>query len=147
MKMTLVKVISSWLCATGVAVISSYCILTPNNGTAAGQKKAAQVASRVSKRGTIAEYKPTNRHSSAVKKTTIAKVAKEIKIPKCVPNPIYAPFTNALNNLTEELADIVKDGKIELENGFALMKNDGMPSRRFLEEYTTVGMGGVAMGD
>ena len=103
MKMTLINVTSSWLCATGVAVISSYCILTHNNGTADGQKKAEQVAYRVSKSGTIAEYKPTNRHSSAVKKTTtakVAKIAKEIEVPKFVPNPIYAPFTNALNNLT-----------------------------------------------
>ena len=147
MKMTLVNVTSSWLCATGVAVISSYCILTHNNGTAADQKKAAQVAYRVSKRGTIAEYKPTNRHSSAVKKTTTAKVAKEIKIPKFVPNPIYAPFTNALNNLTEELADIAKDGKVELADGFALLKKDGKPTIQFPEEYTNVGIGGVAMGD
>jgi len=150
MKMTLVKVISSWLCATGVAVISSYCILTHNKGTASGQKKAEQVAYRVSKRGTIKEYKPTNRHSSAVKKTTtarVAKVEKVIEVPKFVPNPIYAPFTNALNNLTEELADIAKDGKVELANGFALMKKDGKPTILFPEEYTNVGIGGVAMGD
>ena len=150
MKMTLVKVISSWLCATGVAVISSYCILTHNKGTAGCQKKAEQVAYRVSKRGTIKEYKPTNRHSSAIRKTTMAKVAKvekEIEVPKFVPNPIYAPFTNALNNLTEELADIAKDGKVELANGFALMKKDGKPTILFPEEYTNVGIGGVAMGD
>ena len=63
MKMTLVSVTSSWLCATGVAVISSYCLMTHSNGTAADQKKAAQVAYRVSRRGTIPEYKSTNRHS------------------------------------------------------------------------------------
>ena len=142
MKMTLVNVTRSWLCVTGVAVISSYCILTHNNGTA-----TEQVARRVSQRGTIAEYKPTNRHSSAVKKTTTAKVAKEIKIPKFVPNPIYAPFTNALNNLTEELADTVKDGSVELANGFALMKKGGKPTLRFPDEYINVGIGGVAIGD
>lgn len=149
MKMTLVSVTSSWLCATGVAVISSYCILTHNNGTATDQKKAEQVAYRVSKRDTISEYKPKNRHSSAVKKTTTAKVAvaKEIKIPKFVLNPIYAPFINALNNLTEELADVAKDGSVELANGFALMKKDGKPTLRFPEEYTNVGIGGVAIGD
>jgi len=147
MKMTLLSVTSSWLCATGVAVISSYCILTHNNGTAGGQKKAEQVAYRVSKRGTISEYKSTNRHSSAVKKTTTAKVAKEIKIPKFVPNPIYAPFTIALDNLTEELADNAKDGSVELANGFALMKKDGKPTLRFPEEYMNVGIGGVAIGD
>ena len=43
MKMTLVSVTSSWLCATGVAVISSYCIMTHSHGTAADQKKAARV--------------------------------------------------------------------------------------------------------
>ena len=37
MKMTLVSVTSSWLCATGVAVISSYCILA-NGGVAIGDE-------------------------------------------------------------------------------------------------------------
>ena len=146
MKMTLVSVTSSWLCATGVAVISSYCLMTHSNGTAADQKKAAQVASSISRRGTIPEYKPTNRHSSAVKKTTTATVAKEIKLPKFVPNPIYAPFTNALEKLMEELADAAKDGKVELANGFTLMKKDGKPTLKFPEEYTKVGIGGVAIG-
>ena len=146
MKMTLVKVISSWLCATGVAVISSYCILT-HGGAAGNQKKAEQVACRISKSGTIPEYKSTNRHSSAVKKTTTAKVAKEVTIPKFVPNPIYTPFTNALNKLTEELVDIAKDGKVELVNGLALVKKDGKPTIQFPEEYTKVGIGGVAIGD
>ena len=147
MKMTLVSVTSSWLCATGVAIISSYCILTHNNGTAADQKKAAQVASSISKRGTVPEYKPTKRHSSAVKKTTTAKVVKEIKIPKFVPNPIYAPFTNALNRLVEDVADLAKDGNVELENGFVLANKDGKPTLKFPEEYTNVGIGGVAIGD
>ena len=147
MKMTLVSVTSSWLCATGVAVISSFCIMTHNNGTAADQKRAVQVARRVSERGTVSEYKPTKKYSSAVKKTTTAKVVKEIKIPKFVPNPIYAPFTNALNNLTEDLADIAKDGKVELANGFALTNTNGMPTLKFPEEYTNVGIGGVAIGD
>ncbi len=147
MKTTLVSIVSSWLCATGVAVISSYCITTHSNGTAANQKKAVQVANRISKRGTVSEYKPTNRHSSAVKKTTTAAVVKEIKLPTFVPNPIYAPFTNALNKLTKELADIAKDGEVELANGFALTKKDGKPTLRFPEEYTNVGIGGVAIGD
>ena len=146
MKMTLVSVTSSWLCATGVAVISSYCILT-HGGAAGNQKRAEQVACRISSRGTIPEYKPTNRHSSAVKKTTTAKVAKEITLPKFVPNPIYAPFTNALNNLTEELSDAAKDGSVKLVNGFVLMKKDGKPTLKFPEEYTKVGIGGVAIGD
>ena len=72
MKMTLVSVTSSWLCATGVAVISSFCIKTHSNGTAADQKRAVQVARRVSERGTVSEYKPTKKYSTAVKKTTTA---------------------------------------------------------------------------
>ena len=147
MKMTLIKVTSSWLCATGVAIISSYCILTHNNGKADGQKKAEQVARRISKSGTVPEYKSASRHSSAVKKTTTAKVAQEIKIPKFVPNPIYVPFTNELNNLTEELAGIAKDGSVKLVNGFVLMKKDGKPTLKFPEEYTKVGIGGVSIGD
>ena len=148
MKMTLVSVTSSWLCATGVAVISSFCIMTHSNGTAADQKRAVQVARRVSERGTVSEYKPTKKYSSAVKKTTTAKVVKkEIKVPKFVPNPIYVPFTDALNNLTEVLADNAKDGEVELANGFALMNKDGKPTLRFPEEYTNVGIGGVAIGD
>ena len=146
MKMTLISITKSWLCATGVAIIASYCILT-HNGTINGKSKAEQVASRICKDGTVSEYKSKNRHSSAVKKTTKAKVEKEIKIPKYVPNPIYTPFTNALSELTEELADIAKDGNVELANGFALMKKDGKPTLRFPEEYTNVGIGGVAIGD
>ena len=146
MKMTLVSVTSSWLCATGVAVISSYCILT-HGGAAGNQKRAEQVACRISSRGTIPEYKSTNKHSSAVKKTTTAKVAKEITLPKFVQNPIYSPFTNALNKLTEELADAAKDGNVKLVNGFVLMKKDGKPTIQFPEEYTKVGIGGVAIGD
>ena len=130
MKMTLVSVTSSWLCATGVAVISSYCIITHNNNTVGSREKAAEVANRISKRGMVPEYKSTKRHSSAVKKTTTAKVVKEIKIPKFVPYPIYTPFTNALNKLTKELADIAKDGEVELANGFALTKKDGKPTLR-----------------
>ena len=147
MKMTLLSVTSSWLCVTGVAVISSYCIMTHSNGTVADQKKAEKVASSISRLGTISEYKPTKRHSSAVKKTTTAKVVKEIKVPKFVPNPIYVPFTDALNNLTEVLADNAKDGEVELANGFALTNKNGKPTLRFPEEYTNVGIGGVAIGD
>ena len=147
MKTTLVSIVSSWLCATGVAVISSYCITTHSNGTAANQKKAVQVANRISKRGTVSEYKPTNRHSSAVKKTTTAAVVKEIKLPTFVPNPIYTPFTNALNRLAEDVAETVKDGNVELVNGFTLMKKGGKPTLKFPDEYTKVGIGGVAIGD
>ena len=147
MKMTLVSVTSSWLCATGVAVIASYFILTHGNGAATSQRKAERVACRVSKSGTIAEFKPSARHSSAVRKTTSAKVAAEIRIPKYVQNPIYVPFTNELDRLTEELVDIAKDGKVDLENGFVLMNSNGRPTLSFPEEYTRVVVGGVAIGD
>jgi hypothetical protein len=130
-----------------VAIISSYCILTHNNGTVGDKKKAEQVAYRVSKRGTIPEYKPANRHSSAIKKTTTASVAKEIKLPTFVPNPIYTPFTNAVNKLTEEMAGIAKGGEVRLKNGFSLLNKNGKPTIVFPEAYTNVCIGGVAMGD
>ena len=145
MKMMLISVMKYWLCATGVAIIASYCILT-HNGTVNGQSKAEQVASRISKDGTTAKYKSKNRHSSAVKKTTKAKVEKEIKIPKFVPNPIYTPFTNAVNNLTEEIAGIAKGGEVKLKGGFTLLDKNGKPTLVFPEAYTNVCIGGVAMG-
>jgi len=146
MKMALISVKSSWLFATGVAVIANYCILT-HNGTVNGQSKAEQVAFRISKDGTNSKYKSKNRHSSAVKKTTTAKVVKEIKIPKYVQNPIYTPFTNAVNKLTEEMADIAKGGEVRLKNGFSLLNKNGKPTIVFPEAYTNVCIGGVAMGD
>ena len=147
MKTTLVSVVSSWLCATGVAVISSYYIITHNNNTVGGREKAAEVANRISKRGTVPEYKSTKRHSSAVKKATTAKVVKEIKKPKFVANPIYIPFTNALNKLTEDAAEIAKNRKVALKNGFVLMNKDGKPTLKFPKEYTNVDIGGVSIGD
>ena len=147
MKMTLISITKSWLCATGVAIIASYCILT-HNGTVNGKSKAEQVASRICKDGTTSEYKSKNRHSSATKKTTTAKVAtKEIKIPKYVPNPIYTPFTNAVNKLTEEMSGIAKGGEVRLKNGFSLLNKNGKPTIVFPEAYTNVCIGGVAMGD
>ena len=146
MKMTVISITSSWLCATGVAIIASYCILT-HNGTVNGKSKAEQVASRICKDGTTSEYKSKNRHSSAVTKTTKAKVEKEIKVPKYVPNPIYIPFTNAVNRLTEEMADIAKGGEVRLKNGFPLLNKNGKPTIVFPEAYTNVCIGGVAMGD
>ena len=146
MKMTLISITKSWLCATGVAIIASYCILT-HNGTVNGKSKAEQVASRICKDGTTSEYKSKNRHSSATKKKTTAKVAtKEIKIPKYVPNPIYTPFTNAVNKLTEEMAGIAKGGEVRLKNGFSLLNKNGKPTIVFPEAYTNVCIGGVAMG-
>ena len=147
MKMILISITKSWLCATGVAVIASYCILTHSNGTVAGQKRAAQVAARISERGTAPKYKSTNRHSSATKKKTTAKVGQEIKVPKYVPNPIYIPFTNAVNKLMEDVAEIAKDKEVKFEDGFILVNKDGKPTLKFPEAYTNVTVGGVAIGD
>ena len=53
--MTRMSVVSSWLCATGVVVVSSYCILTHFKNTPADQKKAAALVERINKRGTVSE--------------------------------------------------------------------------------------------
>ena len=146
--MTRISIVSSWLCSTGVAVISSYCILTHHANTSAEQKKAAEVATRITKRGLIPEYKPKNRHSSAVKKTTVAKVtAKDVKVPIYVANPIYPFYTNALNDVTKEVAEIAKDGEVILDNGFALTAENGKPYFKFPESYRKVIIGNVAIGD
>ena len=146
--MTRISIVSSWLCSTGVAVISSYCILTHHANTPAEQKKAAEVATRITKRGLIPEYKPKNRHSSAVRKTMVAKVtAWDVKVPTYVPNPIYPFYTNALNDVTKEVAEIAKDGEVTLENGFGLTAENGKPSFKFPESYRKVVIGNVAMGD
>ena len=146
--MTRISIVSSWLCSTGVAVISSYCILTHHANTPAEQKKAAEVATRIAKRGLIPEYKPTNRHSSAVRKTTVARVtAKDVKVPTYVANPLYPFYTNALNDVMKEVAEIAKDGEVILDNGFALAVENGKPSFKFPESYCKVVIGNVAMGD
>jgi len=148
MKMTLISVLSSWLCATGAAVLVNYYIPTSFQDTPKEQKKAAGVAARISKRGTIPEYKPKSRHSSAIKKTTAAKVIKkEVDRPLYVSNPIYPPFTNALHQLKEEVAEIAKDGEVDLSYGFTLSVRDGMPVLNYPEEYTNIVIGGVAMGE
>ena len=146
--MTRISIVSSWLCSTGVAVISSYCILTHHQNTPVEQKKAAAVAARIAKRGLIPEYRPKNRHSSAVKKTTVAKVtAKDVKVPIYVANPIYPPFMDALNQLTSEVAEIAKAGEVDLRNGFVLATKDGKPTLKFPDEYGKVRIGDVAVGD
>jgi len=147
MKNILISVVKTWLCATGVAVIASYCILTNHQNTSSGQKQAAKAAARISKQGTIPEYKSKNRHSSAVKKTTTAKVVKEVKVPTYVPNPLYPSFTNALNQLTAEVADMAKDGVVKLNSGFVLALTDGKPTLKFHEAYGKVAIGGITMGD
>lgn len=147
MKMTLLKVIGSWLCGTGVAVISTYFIATSFQGTARDQAVARHVAERIARRGTIQEYKPATRHSSAVKKTTSATVAGVINKPVYVDNPIYVPFTNAVARLSSELADMAKDNDVKLDNGFMLTSTNGMPFIKFPEEYAKVEIGGVAIGD
>jgi len=147
MKATLISVTRTWICATGVALVSSYGIMTHFQNTPEGQKRATQVASGMSKRGTIPEYKPTNKHSSAVKKTTIAQVAKVVSRPTYVPNPLYPRFMNALDQLTEEVAAVAKDGDVALKGGFTLVNRDGKPQLTFPEAYGRVVIGGVAMGE
>ena len=108
MKLTFISVLASWLFATGVAVTSNYCF-SVGGADSASQKKAEKIASRISKRGSIPEYKAKNRHCSAIKKTTTAKVTqKEIKQPTYLDNPLYPSFTNALNNLSAEVAETAK---------------------------------------
>ena len=149
--MTRISVVSSWLCATGVVVVSSYCILTHFKNTPADQKKAAALVERINKRGTVseAEYgKQRAKHSSAVNKKTVAKVVdKDVKEPVYVPNPIYPPFTNALNNLVQEFAAVAQEGDVVLTNGFTLTLKDGKPVLKFPEVYEKVRIGGRGIGE
>lgn len=144
--MTRISIATSWLCATGVAVIASYSILTHHKNTPKEQAQAAGVAKRISKQGTIPEYKNRFKHSSAVKKETVAKVTNPNVNIKYVPNPIYPPFTNALNELVREFADLAKDGDVVLTNGFILSMKKGKPFLKFPEAYGKVDIGGVAIG-
>ena len=147
MKLTFISVLASWLFATGVAVTSNYCF-SVGGADSASQKKAEKIASRISKRGTISEYKAKNRHCSAIKKTTTAKVTqKEIKQPTYLDNPLYPSFTNALNNLSAEVAETAKEGDVLLtENGLVLTLKNEKPFLIFPVEYTNVVIGGVSMG-
>ena len=148
--MTRISVVSSWLCATGVVVVSSYCILTHFKNTPADQKKAAALVERINKRGTVseAEYgKQRAKHSSAVNKKTVAKiVGKDVKR-ELVPNPIYPPFTNALNNLVQEFAAAAQEGDVVLTNGFTLTLKDGKPVLKFPEAYEKIRIGGRGIGE
>ena len=148
--MTRISIVSSWLCATGVVVFSSYCILTHFKNTQADQKKAAARAEHISKRGTISEkeFKRSVKHSSAVNKKTVAKIMdKDVKEPVYVPNPIYPPFTNALNNLVQEFAAVAQEGDVVLTNGFTLTLKDGKPVLKFPEAYERVRIGGKTIGE
>lgn len=145
--MTRISVVSSWLCATGVVVVSSYCILTHFKNTPADQKKAAALVERISKRGTVAEYKQNVKHSSAVNKKTVAKIVDKDVKRTLVPNPIYPPFTNALNNLVQEFAAVAQEGDVVLTNGFTLTLKDGKPVLKFPEAYEKVRIGGRGIGE
>ena len=148
--MTRISVVSSWLCATGVVVFSSYCILTHFKNTPEDQKKAAALAERISKRGSVSEkgYKQRVKHSSAVNKKTVAKITdKDVKASVYVPNPIYPPFTNALNNLVRELAALAEEGDVVLTNGFTLTLKDGLPVLKYPEAYEKVRIGGMGIGE
>ncbi len=144
---TLISITSSWLCATGVTIMATFLIATNHQGTVSDQAKAKQTAASISKRGTIKEFKPATRHSSATKKTTAAKVECVVKKPVYVDNPIYTPFTNALAGLTAELAEMAEEDDVKFDNGFILTNTNGMPLIKFPEEYAKVEIGGVAMGD
>ena len=116
--MTRISVVSSWLCATGVVVVSSYCILTHFKNTPADQKKM------------------------------VAKIVdKDVKEPVYVPNPIYPPFTNALNNLVQEFAAAAQEGDVVLTNGFTLTLKDGKPVLKFPEAYEKIRIGGRGIGE
>lgn len=149
--MTRISVVSSWLCATGVVVVSSYCILTHFKNTPADQKKAAALVERINKRGTVSEAgygKQRAKHSSAVNKKTVAKIVdKDVKKSVYVPNPIYPPFTNALNNLVQEFAAAAQEGDVVLTNGFTLTLQDGKPILKFPEAYEKVRIGGKGIGE
>ena len=148
--MTRISIVSSWLSATGVVIFSSYCILTHFKNTPTDQKKAAALAERISKRGSVSEkgYKQGVKHSSAVNKKTVAKITdKDVKASVYVPNPIYPPFTNALNNLVRELAALAEDGDVVLTNGFTLTLKDGLPVLKFPEAYEKVRIGGMGIGE
>ena len=150
--MTRISIVSSWLSATGVVVFSSYCILTHFKNTPADQKKAAALAERISKRGSVSEkgYKPRVKHSSAVNKKMVAKITdKDVKTKpvRYVANPIYPPFTNALNNLVRELAALAEEGDVVLTNGFTLTLKDGLPVLKFPEAYEKVRIGGMGIGE
>lgn len=144
MKMTMMNIATTWICATGVAVVATCNVLTRCSSSARAEKHAA----RISRRGTIPEYKSANRHSSAVRKTTAARAeVKEIKVPTYVANPLRPFFMDALDRLTGDVAELAKDGDVSLRNGFVLTAKDGRPTLKFPKAYGKVVIGGVAMGD
>ena len=146
---TIISVVVTCICATGVAIVFRYCIATNHKNTERDQKRAAAVAARICKCKTIPEYKAKNRHSSVVKMTTDAKVEKvvEHKEPTYIPNPLYPLFMEALNALTEDVASMAAEGDVDLDNGFILTLKDGKPFLKFPEAYKKVGIGGIAIGD
>ena len=144
---TIISVVSTFVCATGVAIVSHYCIKTNHQNTASDQKKAAEVAAKICKCKTIPEYKAKNRHSSAVKQTTTAKVEAVVKEPTYVPNPLYPLFMEALKGLTDDVASMAAEGDVELDNGFVLTLKNGKPFLKFPEAYKKIGIGGIAIGD
>lgn len=146
--MILIHVLSSWLCATGVAVVVGYNIVTRQADTPQERQRAVEVAKRISKEGTNSNFKANKRHSSAIRKTTTATVAQRVvKCPEYVSNPIYPTFTNALNRLTADVAATAKNGKVMLGKGFSLSKRDGMPILNFPNAYGNVCIGDLAIGE
>ena len=105
------------------------------------------MASKICKCKTIPEYKAKNRHSSAVKQTTTAKVEAVVKEPTYVPNPLYPLFMEALKGLTDDVASMAAEGDVDLDNGFVLTMKNGKPFLKFPEAYKKIGIGGIAIGD
>lgn len=147
--MTRISVLTTWVCATGVAVVTAYSVYINHKNVPKGRARAAEVAKHIAKRGTIAEFKREAKHSSAVRKTTEAKVAetKEEKVPTYVPNPIYPPFTNALENMSRELVEATKEEDVVLSGGVIASQKDGKPTFIFPEAYGAVKVGGIAIGE
>ncbi len=79
--MTKIYVITSFLCATGVAVITAYSFLTHHSSSVADQNKAEALVKGIERRGTIADYKPRWKYSTVVGKRTSAKIVdKNVKV-------------------------------------------------------------------
>lgn len=117
--------------------------LIPAAHLASGKNAVAQKLRGLKEGESVVCAKPQNEGSGA--KMTEA----DVKRSKCVPNPIYPAFTNALAELTKTFADLAKGGDVVLTNGngFVLSVKDRKPFLKFPEAYTRVSIGGLAIGD
>lgn len=146
--MILIHILSSWLCATGVAVVVGYNIMARQADTPQERQRAVEVAKRISKNGTTSNFKAKKRHSSAIRKMTTATVVqKAVKSFEYVSNPLYPSFMNALNRLTADVAATARNGEVALGKGFTLSKRAGRPVLNFPKAYENVCIGGLAIGE